>query len=385
MGRSTAEIRLKPNVLKWARESSGWNTEEISTKLGVGTQEYNHWETGEQPVRLTTLEKLANYFKRPVATLLLSKPPIEPAPPTDFRLLPKNQSKLARKTILAIRRAQRLQRLARDLLQQLNEDIHPNIGKAKLSDNPEEISLSERRKSEISFDNQKNWKSTNEAFDNWRQAIENQNIFVFRLSMPIDDVRGFSLSNEYPLCIVVNSQDANSAKCFTLFHEYAHLLLNKPGICLPDRIPQKASPNQEIELWCNRFSASFLVPKTFMEKSLTRNASLQTSELLQNFLAITGAKCRVSRQVILGRLLDLNIISYRRFDDELHTLVATLKKRARGGPVPPEKRCIGENGRLFTSVALRSHEGGILTHRDLADYLSISVKYLDKVQTLIGT
>ena len=46
--------------------------------------------------------------------------------------------------------------------------------------------------------------------------------------MPVDDARGFSLTDGEPYVIVVNSADADRARLFTLFHEYAHILLNMP-------------------------------------------------------------------------------------------------------------------------------------------------------------
>ena len=45
--------------------------------------------------------------------------------------------------------------------------------------------------------------------------------------MPIEDARGFSLTEVEPFVIVVNESDAPNAKIFTLFHEYGHILLNQ--------------------------------------------------------------------------------------------------------------------------------------------------------------
>jgi hypothetical protein len=69
-----------------------------------------------------------------------------------------------------------------------------------------------------------------QALRRWRGAVESRNVFVLQLSMPVDDARGCSLTDQEPFMIVVSSSDAVQARIFTLFHEYAHL--RNPGICL---------------------------------------------------------------------------------------------------------------------------------------------------------
>ena len=66
------------------------------------------------------------------------------------------------------------------------------------------------------------------AFDQWREWLESLNISVLKLKIPAGDARGFSLTDGEPSVIVVNSADAERARLFTLFHEYAHLLLDIP-------------------------------------------------------------------------------------------------------------------------------------------------------------
>jgi len=47
------------------------------------------------------------------------------------------------------------------------------------------------------------------------------------------------------------------------------------------------------------------------------------------------------------------------------------------------KRRITENGRFFTSITLAAKERDSITYSDLADYLAIDLKYLDKVEALL--
>jgi Zn-dependent peptidase ImmA (M78 family) len=53
---------------------------------------------------------------------------------------------------------------------------------------------------------------------------------------------------------VINGQDAEgTARTFTLFHEYAHLLIRQPGVSDQNR-------KNSTEQWCNEFAAYFLMP-----------------------------------------------------------------------------------------------------------------------------
>src|SRR5207249_3884031 len=65
---------------------------------------------------------------------------------------------------------------------------------------------------------QKNWKNFEEALKNWRAAVENAGIFVFKDSFKQKDVFGFSLyDQEFPI-ILINNSTAQTRQLFTVFH-----------------------------------------------------------------------------------------------------------------------------------------------------------------------
>jgi len=53
------------------------------------------------------------------------------------------------------------------------------------------------------------------------------NILVFQFSMPIEDARGFALTDMNPNVIVVNSKDSIEARLFSLMLEFGHILLGE--------------------------------------------------------------------------------------------------------------------------------------------------------------
>jgi Zn-dependent peptidase ImmA (M78 family) len=98
--------------------------------------------------------------------------------------------------------------------------------------------------------------------------------------------------------IVVNKNDAFPAKCFTLFHEYAHLLLRQAAIC--EEFSHGLGEGG-VETFCNRFAASLLMPK---EAIAAAGGSRETPWELASVTEVSG-KLRVSRQAFALRLVQL--------------------------------------------------------------------------------
>jgi len=379
------QIRVNPAVLRWARETSGAAIDEAARRLKVPPSTVSRWETEEGSLTLTQARTLATYFKRPLAAFLLPEPPPEPGPPRDFRTLPGSQGQFDRKTRLAIRKALRLRSLAKDLMQGMGRETNPQLGKANVSETPEEAARSERERLGITLDSQREWKNEWEAFREWRAAIERQNVLVFQLPMPVGDARGFSLAEEEPYAIVVSSSDAVRARIFTLFHEYAHLLLHTPGVCLPriDKIPQK--PEAEVERWCNRFAGAFLVPDSGVAALLQIGVSDLKGQALNDAVEDIARQFKVSEPVALWRLSDLGMVSKQPFQAAMQRLLARAKQtRKRGGPVAPAKRCVSENGYLFTSLVMEARGKGLVSYRDVADYLDVRLKHLPEIESSLA-
>ena len=69
---------INPDILKWARERSGYTVEAIAAFLKKDASIVNDWESGERALTYVQLEKLADKYKRPIAILFFPEPPEEP-------------------------------------------------------------------------------------------------------------------------------------------------------------------------------------------------------------------------------------------------------------------------------------------------------------------
>lgn len=371
MAGSNFPVDVNPAVLTWARETAGYSLDEAGHKV-ADLQTLKAWESGKDRPTWRGIKRLAKLCKRPVAALLLAEPPAEPPLPPDFRKLPEASKQLSPKTRFAIRTARWLATTAAELEGDLDR-VAPFAGpKTKPSRSPEALAEQSRRSLGIALDEQTQWQRSGEAFRQWRAAVEAQNVLVFQASMPVEEVRGFSLFEGGKAVIVLNQSDAVNARIFTLFHEYCHLLLSKPGICLPEE--GSLTDTQRIETHCNRFAAAFLIPRDDLA------ARLNGEIPLENKVSMLAVRYRVSRAVVLGRMRSLDAISeqaYRRVMARLEAKSPPPRRPGGGGRAPAE-RVVGERGRVFVSLVVDALGRELITANDASAYLGVKLKDLDE-------
>jgi len=92
---------------------------------------------------------------------------------------------------------------------------------------------------------------------------------------------------------------------------------------------------------------------------------------------------KVSREVILRRLLIASLTTQRFYRSKREEWEKEQFKKRKGGRRIPEKQCLRQNGIPFTSLVLESARLEKITYRDVSDYLSISLKHLDAVESLV--
>jgi len=380
----TVQVPVNPDVLRWARQTSGATFEDVAKRIKVPAATFAKWETQETSLTLTQLRGLAAYLKRPLAAFLLPKPPEELPLPKDYRTLPDGKGTFERKTWLAIRKARRLQSIASELMRSMERDTKPQFSGARLSDDPGAVAQRERERMAISIEKQQGWQDQREALTEWSNAIERLNILVFQLRMPVEDVRGFSLGDEEPYVIAASSSDAVRARIFTLFHEYGHLLLHNAGICAPMLETRTQRKEAEVEKWCNGFSGSFLVPPQALPQ--VSKATKLKDQALFDVLEETAGRLKLSEQVVLRRLLDVGLVSsptFNRAMDELAAKALAAKARQKGGRRRPAKECLAENGASFSSLVLEARNRGLVNYADVSDFLDVRLKWLPEIESAL--
>ena len=198
------QVDVKPEVLKWAVETAGWERKELVAALKITESVYEGWLSGEIKPTIKQLELLSKKTKRPLAAFFLPKPPKEEPLPKDYRMIPDRIGKFDRKTWLAIRKARYLQEISSELALNINKEVKAKIRKAKITDNPEQIALHYRELFDLTLEKQtKEFKDAYKLYNYLRDTLEDYNIFSFQISMQLEDARGFVLADKKPVIIVV--------------------------------------------------------------------------------------------------------------------------------------------------------------------------------------
>ena len=381
----TKLVNVNPQVMKWIIDSSGCEIEELAEKLNVHETVIESWKTKSEGIKITKLEKLSKYLKRPLAIFFLESPPKQ-ADIADYRTVQNMQTvKLTKDTLVDIRNARYLQSIAKELMQLQGLNLYPNTRPGISTQvSPEKIAKAERKKlgfesNDVLLSKQAK-KSTRDFYNVLRESIESLNIFVFQASMPIKQVRGLALSGQLPRVILISSKDSVEAKIFSLLHEYGHVLLRKDGLCIPETTFQKSDQiSQDIETWCNKFAASALMPKTeFLEEYLKLEKDMRLERVIDHL------SCKFNSSKVATAIRIKNLVSNPdTVNQYLHTLdssgITSKKKKGTGG-LSAVNQCISKKGKKFISLVLESKSRNVINNYNITDYLGINLKHMKKLE-----
>jgi Zn-dependent peptidase ImmA (M78 family) len=381
----TETIPVNPAILRWARETSGLSVQAVARKLNqkkVTAETVTSWEMGDGSPSYVQLERLAyQIFKRPMALFFFPEPPVEQTPKQAFRTLPEQEIKrIPSRVRYLIRQAKSMQLNLDELYDGINPAQKQIIHDVRFTpDIPTPVLVeSVRRYLGVELAYQKAWKSEEEAFAAWRNAIEDSGIFVFKEAFKDDAFSGFCLFDErFPL-IYVNNSKPMTRQIFTLFHELAHLLSGTGGVDTPleDYIDFLQGEDKRVEVLCNGFAGSFLVPDADFDETAGR-LSVDDSTIEK----LAGWYC-VSREVILRKFYDRNVVDQRFYEAKVKQWAAEGKgKTGKGGDYYRTKGVyLGE--RYLSVVFSRLYQNRI-SLAQLAEYLGVKVKNVPGMEALV--
>jgi Zn-dependent peptidase ImmA (M78 family)/transcriptional regulator with XRE-family HTH domain len=369
---------VNPSILRWARERTGYSLQDIAARLKRDVEEVAQWEEGIAVPTYNQLERLAyTYYKRPIALFFFPEPPEEPEPQDSFRTLPDFEIRdLQPDTRIAIREAQAMQISLHELTNGANpserlifRELEVRPGRhAALAAKDARAYLG------ISLDVQFEWSGTVEALKKWRQIIQDQGVFVFKRHFDQTDVSGFSVADdEFPV-IYLNNSTAKTRQIFSLFHELAHILLDTSGVTkVDDRyIDALTGWKRQIEVFCNRFAAEFLVPSEDFGSRLQALHAEPVEQVVEKLSDVY----HVSREVILRNLLDRGIVDQEYYQAKAVQWMrefqeAQRAKRGRGYYYATQATYLGNK---YISLAFSSYYSGECSLQELAGDLGMKPK-----------
>jgi Zn-dependent peptidase ImmA (M78 family)/DNA-binding XRE family transcriptional regulator len=376
---------IKPELLVWARSEAGYSIETVANKIKVDINKLRKWEKGELYPTINQLRKLAVLYKRPLSVFYLPKPPKMFQPLKDFRRFPdQKQMPLSPNLLYEMRLARERRQIALNILDIIDEEpptLKPNI---KLARDPENVAEDMRKLLNVSIEDQIKWPGYYAAFNNWRKALEQIGLLVFQApSIPTKEMRGFSISLSPLPVIVTNTNDWIGARIFSLFHEFVHILRNEGGLCDFSDSGNRSPLEQEAEVFCNHVAGAILVPAANLLSEPIVKSNRRAPSWEDVDLRLLSKRYKVSREVILRRLLILGQIAKDLYlsKREEYQIEAKPRKKKEELKIPYHIKILARTGRSYAQLVLTSYYREKITSSDVSDYLGVKLNHISKIET----
>ena len=355
-------VPVNPELLRWARERAGIAQEDLAGKF----KKLPEWESSELQPTLKQLEAFARAVHVPFGYLFLREPPDENLPIADFRTISDTARDRASPDLIdTLYAMQRRQAWLREHLVESGAEPLTFAASARLADDPGAVG----REMRCTLGLDEGWaagvRSWQDAVNELRRMIERLGVMAVingivgnnthrRLS--VAEFRGFALTDHYAPLIFVNGADAKSAQMFTLAQELAHIWLGEGGLSGFENLLPGGT---DVEDWCNRAAAEFLVPSREL-----RERWIQAKRDPHPFDAL-GRSFKVSPVVAARRAMDLKLVERRAFF-EFHERY--INREHRGGTTPSGGDFYNNQnarvGKLFATHVMGAAMGGEIGFRE---------------------
>jgi Zn-dependent peptidase ImmA (M78 family) len=326
----TQRVDVRPELLRWAAERAGKDLVELAGKF----PRLDAWVRREASPTLKQLEAFARATHTPVGYLFLRAPPDERVPIPDFRTVANRQARRPSPDLLeTIYVCQQRQEWYREFARAHGERPLPFVGSVKVSGDVVATAQTMRDALEFDLATQRTAPRWVDALRMFIERADDAGVMVMcsgvvlnnnRRTLDPDEFRGFALVDDLAPVVFVNGADTKAAQMFTLAHELAHIWSGETAVSDSEAV---RPASHEVERWCNRVAAEFLVPLAEFRAEYSRHAPI-TDELKR----LAGV-FKVSTLVILRRMHDAGGLTWeelgREYEEELQR-IRELPKRSGG-------------------------------------------------------
>ncbi len=375
-------VDIRPALLRWARERSGASLSALTQKF----PKYPKWESGDAQPTWRQLEDFAKKTLTPLGYFFLPKPPKEALPIPDFRALGDTSMLSPSPNLLdTVQTMQRRQDWLRETLIEEGAEPLAFVGVASLQHDPAAIAAQMRAAVGLGDGWAKDVRTWQEAAGKLRRAIEVSGVMAVingvvanntHRKLDVKEFRGFALCDAYAPLIFVNGADAKSAQMFTLAHELAHVWIGRDGVSGFEALMPGGN---DVELFCNKAAAEFLVPGRELRKYWTE------AEETEGLFETVARRFKVSPVVAARCALDLGLISreafftfYQDYQEQEHQKRA---KSSGGDFYTNQNSRVGER---FAVEVIRAAKEGRLLYRDAYHLTGLYGKTFEKYSSHLG-
>ncbi|TMQ73235.1 MAG: ImmA/IrrE family metallo-endopeptidase [Candidatus Eisenbacteria bacterium] len=379
---TSPSIPVNPDVLRWAREESGYPTERVAVRLNVNEERVRAWEKGERQPTERQLEELAKFLRRPLGIFFLSQPPRLAPLGAEYRRLPGvTPGRESPELRIALRQMLTRRETALGLMEELGEKVEPFSLRAHLRESAAEVAARLRLAMGVDVATQLAWPNEWRAWAAWRSAAESLGLFVFLFpSVALDEVRGLAILRDPFPVVAINSKEMPEARAFTLFHELVHVLLAAGNEELPAiREQRPARAWDAVERFAESVASYVLIPEQALREALGSGVVARSWNLPE--VRSLARRFRVTPLAMATRLRESGHMTWTKYDAWRHTwdeFVSTLRPR-RGGFATRGEKAVNRAGRPFAALVLEALAANRITSVDAARFLNLKFEHFEKL------
>ena len=270
---------INPEILTWARETAGLSLDDAAESVGFSAsargsaaEKLEELEKGVRAPTRTQLQRIASVYRRPLITFYLRQPPARGPRGEDFRTSTADVSSREDGMLDALLRDIRArQEMVRAILED-EDEAKPLPFVGSLTMDAGVLQVAGAIRSELGFANHKSRRNTavEEIFRDLRSKAEDAGLFVLLIgdlgshhtAISGDVFRGFTIADRVAPFVVINDQDARSARPFTLLHELAHVWLGQTGVSGTSGAEETPSRAGNVERFCDDVASEVLLPES---------------------------------------------------------------------------------------------------------------------------
>lgn len=326
--RRTVRVEVSPVLLRWACRRAGVESAAVAKRF----PKFPEWERGETQPTLRQVEEFARFTRTAVGYLFLREPPEETVPIPDFRTVADRRLRRPSPDLLdTIFLCQERQYWYREYAAASGEAACRLVGMLRRADGPVAAAAQLREALRFDLEERAECPTWTEALRSFRDRCEAAGALVMtsgivgnstRRKLDPTEFRGFALSDPLAPLVFVNGADAKGAQLFTLAHEMAHVALDETAL---SDSPLEQEPDHEVERWCSRVAAEFLVPLDEVRENYDARIGLRET------LRRLTRRFRVSALVALRRLRDADLVSVSTYRERWAEEIGRVRASTGGG------------------------------------------------------
>ena len=364
-------MAINPELIRWARERAGYSIEAAELHF----RDIAAWESRQKAPTYVQLEGVADRFGVPVSVLFFPEPPDVPEPSRSFRTLPEHEfAALPPRMHLLVRKAQAFQISLVELTEGRSPSEKPIL--RAFRDNapdPDEV----RAVLGVSLEDQRVWTDAPTAFREWRDALYEAGVFVFKDAFREADFCGFSIYDPELPVIYVNSSRSVTRQIFTLFHELGHLLHETSGIdpVSADLLERLPGSSRSVETRCNRFAADLLLPPSTLDQLMAGEEPTETTAVR------IGRDLKLSPEMVYRHFLDHGWITHEAYREARERWNVAPARSGAGGN--SNRTLVTYLGTQYLEMAFSAYYRSRLDEKGLADALGVKPARLPKLERLL--